>query len=159
MATARSTNYLHQRDNRTQLFGDMNGGMPPSSNVYRPGSSPGSTRLSTPSNRHTPELHPDRSPDFSPALMSQLESQNDEHIEGLSAKIQMLKGITVKIGEEVRDSTKMLGDMEGNFEGARTQLNATYKRMMYMAQRSGIPIKTWLIFFLVVFGFFFYMWL
>lgn len=91
--------------------------------------------------------------------MSQLESQNDEHIEGLSAKIQMLKGITVKIGEEVRDSTKMLGEMEGSFEGAKTQLKATYNRMMYMAQRSGISIKTWVLFFLVVFGFFFYMWL
>lgn len=41
----------------------------------------------------------------------QLEEQNDEHLEGLSAKVRMLKDITVGIGNEVRDSTKDLDSL------------------------------------------------
>lgn len=41
----------------------------------------------------------------------QLEEQNDEHLEGLSAKVRILKDITVGIGNEVRDSTKDLDSL------------------------------------------------
>lgn len=41
----------------------------------------------------------------------QLEEQNDEHLEGLTAKVRILKDITVGIGNEVRDSTKDLDSL------------------------------------------------
>ncbi|KAJ3568977.1 hypothetical protein NP233_g5359 [Leucocoprinus birnbaumii] len=40
-----------------------------------------------------------------------LEGQNDEALEGLSAKVKLLKDITVGIGNEVRESTKQLSQM------------------------------------------------
>ncbi|OLL23736.1 Protein transport protein bet1 [Neolecta irregularis DAH-3] len=48
---------------------------------------------------------------FNMATLDSLESQNDERIEGLGAKVRMLKDITVAIGDEVRESSKMLGSM------------------------------------------------
>jgi blocked-early-in-transport protein 1 len=41
----------------------------------------------------------------------QLEEQNDDKLEGLSAKVRILKDITVGIGNEVRDSTKDLDSL------------------------------------------------
>lgn len=41
----------------------------------------------------------------------QLEEQNDDHLEGLSAKVRVLRDITVGIGNEVRDSTKDLDSL------------------------------------------------
>lgn len=41
----------------------------------------------------------------------QLEEQNDDRLEGLSAKVRILKDITVGIGNEVRDSTKDLDSL------------------------------------------------
>ncbi|KAF7982082.1 hypothetical protein HWV62_30390 [Athelia sp. TMB] len=43
-----------------------------------------------------------------------LEGQNDEHLEGLSAKVKLLKDITSAIGNEVRDSTVQLSQMVGD---------------------------------------------
>ncbi|KAG8892706.1 hypothetical protein FRB99_002490 [Tulasnella sp. 403] len=40
-----------------------------------------------------------------------LEGQNDERLEGLTAKVKILKDITIGIGNEVRDSTVQLSQM------------------------------------------------
>ncbi|KAG8969868.1 hypothetical protein FRC03_000114 [Tulasnella sp. 419] len=40
-----------------------------------------------------------------------LEGQNDERLEGLTAKVKLLKDITIGIGNEVRDSTIQLSQM------------------------------------------------
>ncbi|KAG9120000.1 hypothetical protein FRC07_004687 [Ceratobasidium sp. 392] len=40
-----------------------------------------------------------------------LEGQNDERLEGLTAKVKLLKDITIGIGNEVRDSTVQLSQM------------------------------------------------
>ncbi|KAG8220077.1 hypothetical protein J3R82DRAFT_1095 [Butyriboletus roseoflavus] len=44
-----------------------------------------------------------------------LEGQNDEQLEGLSAKVKMLKDITIGIGNEVRESTVQLSQMARSF--------------------------------------------
>lgn len=90
--------------------------------------------------------------------MDQLESQNDAQIEGLSAKVKMLKEITVKIGDEVRDSNKLLSGMEDNFEQARIKLKGTFTRMIRMAERSGVGWRAWLGLFAFIFLIFFYVW-
>jgi len=48
---------------------------------------------------------------FGARTAEQLEEQNDDKLEGLSAKVRMLKDITVGIGNEVRDSTKDLDSL------------------------------------------------
>ncbi|KAG6866804.1 hypothetical protein C0991_008740 [Blastosporella zonata] len=40
-----------------------------------------------------------------------LEGQNDEALEGLSAKVKLLKEITIGIGNEVRESAVQLSNM------------------------------------------------
>ncbi|KAI0961262.1 hypothetical protein AcV7_000412 [Taiwanofungus camphoratus] len=40
-----------------------------------------------------------------------LEGQNDEQLDGLTAKVKMLKEITIGIGNEVRESTIQLSQM------------------------------------------------
>lgn len=40
-----------------------------------------------------------------------IEGQNDEALGALSQKVRLLKNITINIGNEVRDSTKMLNGM------------------------------------------------
>lgn len=98
------------------------------------------------------------SPYVNDSVMDSLESQNDRHIEGLTAKVKMLKDITLKIGDEVRDSNKLLEDLEHNFEGARTKLKVTFNRMKIMAERSGISWKVWMMLFGFIFLIFFYVW-
>lgn len=98
------------------------------------------------------------SPYMNDSVMDSLESQNDRHIEGLTAKVQMLKDITIKIGDEVRDSNKLLQDLESNFDGARTKLKVTFNRMKIMAERSGVSWRVWLMFFAMIFLVFFYVW-
>lgn len=48
---------------------------------------------------------------FGARTAEQLEEQNDDRLEGLSAKVRILKDITVGIGTEVRDSTKDLDSL------------------------------------------------
>lgn len=48
---------------------------------------------------------------FGSRTAEQLEEQNDDRLEGLSAKVRILKDITVGIGNEVRDSTKDLDSL------------------------------------------------
>ncbi|KAK9471009.1 uncharacterized protein V1510DRAFT_234081 [Dipodascopsis tothii] len=139
MSSSRYTSTLHQRDARTQLFETRAG-------------SPGygySEDKSAPFRSATPNARGQ----YSDTVMSGLESQNDNELEGLTARVRMLKTITTKIGDEVRDSTKLMTTLETGFESTQVRLKGTYKRMMVMADRSGIPFKYWLMFF----GFVFFM--
>ncbi len=68
------------------------------------------------------------------------------------------KQITVKIGDEVRDSNKLLSDMENNFETAKVKLRGTFNRMIRMAERSGVGWRAWLALFGFIFLIFFFVW-
>jgi hypothetical protein len=70
--SSRYSSQAHQRDTRTQLFGNQT---PTYANPNA------SSRSSTPGSR------------YSESAMSQLESQNEDQMEGLSAKIKMLKDV------------------------------------------------------------------
>ncbi|KAK9380204.1 uncharacterized protein V2V93DRAFT_359724 [Kockiozyma suomiensis] len=132
---------LHQRDARTQLFDGFD-----SSSSSRP-NSPG-FRTATPNARGQ----------YSDSVMSGLESQNENELEGLTARVRLLKDITVKIGEEVRDSSKFMGSLEDGFDNTKLRLKGTYKRMMRMAERSGVGWRAWVAFFLFVFLIFVWVW-
>jgi blocked-early-in-transport protein 1 len=55
--------------------------------------------------------YPTRNGLYGARSAEQLEEQNDDKLEGLSAKVRILKDITVGIGNEVRDSTKDLDSL------------------------------------------------
>lgn len=89
MASRYSTN-LHQRDRnqeRTQLFSQVG-----SYNPAQVLNSSSSSRSSTPYQTATSESNY-----YSDAVLQQLESQNDEQIEGLSAKVKMLKDVSTMV--------------------------------------------------------------
>ncbi|CAG8174551.1 unnamed protein product [Penicillium salamii] len=95
---------------------------------------------------------------YSDAVLSSLESQNDAEVEGISAKVKMLKDITLAIGDEIRDTTHMT-ELEDSFDNTRVRLRGTMNRMMRMADSTGVGWRVWLGFFVAVFLLFFYVWI
>ena len=108
---------------------------------------------------------------FNPQVMDSLESQNDEMIEGLSQKVKLLKNVmtfldevdllqvTVRIGEEIRDSSNLMDTMNENFSNTRTYLSGTMRRMQRMAERQGVGWFAFMIFLCLVFLIFLWVWL
>lgn len=74
----------------------------------------------------------------------------------MSAKVRMLKDITVAIGGEIRDSTALAEKMNTQFEGASTRLKDTMGRMLRMADSTGVGWRVWLGFFAFVVLLFWY---
>ncbi|KAF9520630.1 hypothetical protein BS47DRAFT_1287067, partial [Hydnum rufescens UP504] len=88
----------------------------------------------------------------------ELESQNDERVEGLSAKVKLLKDITMGIGNEVRESTVQLTQMNDAFAETSGILSGTFRRMNAMATRQGGRWACYMIFMVIVFWFFIVVW-
>jgi len=82
----------------------------------------------------------------------------------------------MKMGEEIRDSNKTLEDLvsvfiaftynslliqkKGNtFDQLGTRLKNTFNRMLVMAKKSGISLKTWGMLFILVILFFLWVWI
>ena len=83
-----SYNYgLSHRDPRSQLFEGVNGSSSSIGGAAQPslsrGPSPGGYRAATPNAKGQ----------YADSVMDSLESQNDEAIEGLSAKVKMIKDV------------------------------------------------------------------
>ena len=119
---------------------------------------------------------------YSDAVLSELENQNDAQVEGISAKVKMLKDvcltspspslhldpqlkspfasqITVAIGDEIRDSSKLADTMNDSFDNTRVRLRGTMNRMLRMAEKTGVGWRVWLGFFAAVIVLFWYVWL
>ncbi|TCD70066.1 hypothetical protein EIP91_005047 [Steccherinum ochraceum] len=87
-----------------------------------------------------------------------LEGQNDENLEGLTAKVKLLKDITIGIGNEVRDSTVQLTHMNDAFAETGDILAGTFRRMNNMAERQGCRWLWYIVFLVLVFWFFIVVW-
>jgi blocked early in transport 1 len=59
-------------------------------------------------------------------------------VEKLFGKVRILKDVTVKIGEKVRDSSNFMDTMNENFENTRVYLSGTGRRMQRIAKRQGV---------------------
>ncbi|MCJ1481494.1 protein transport protein bet1 [Schaereria dolodes] len=154
---------LHQRDPRSALFenytGDKNrtgsqspgrvGGGYGYTGASGSGGVNGGFRPATPNSRGQ----------YSDSVISELESQNDSEIEGMSAKVKMLKDITIAIGDEIRDSSKLADKMNDSFDNTRVRLRGTMNRMLRMAEKTGVGWRVWLGFFAAVAFVFWYVWL
>ncbi|KAM3557906.1 hypothetical protein ARSEF4850_004848 [Beauveria asiatica] len=175
---------LHQRDSRSALFegysgGDSNrrGGSPADGYGYHSSSNTGSP---SPYNSYSAYGNPNIGPgggggaappggyrsatpnqkgQYSDAVLNELESQNDAQVAGILGKVRTLKDMTVAIGDEIRDSSALAEKMNDTFDQTRLRLRGTMNRMLLMAQRSGVPWKVWLLFFLAVILIFIYVWL
>ncbi|KZF20621.1 hypothetical protein L228DRAFT_269923 [Xylona heveae TC161] len=158
-----SSRFGHQRDPRNSLFESYNASRNPTpspSGLYAEpgyglnnrGASPGSGlgyRSATPNKRGQ----------YSDAVLSELESQNDEQLEGMGAKVKMLKDITVAIGHEIRSSTTLADQMNDSFDNTRVRLRGTMNRMLRMAESTGVSWKAWASFFAAVIFLFWWVWL
>ena len=115
---------------------------------------------------------------YSDAVLDELESQNDDEVIGITNKVKMLKNVatpcprsdsdpnlylhlqlTVAIGDEIRDSSKLADKMNDQFEGTRVRLRGTMNRMLKMAERTGVSWRVWLAFFAAIIVLFWYVWL
>lgn len=139
---SKTSGELTQRDgSRTQLFGGGDFG-----NYQQPKPSSLSDRL--PSNF-----------DYSQASLSQLESQSEMQMGLMSEKINALKSLSIRMGDEIRGSNNTLDQLGNTFEQTGTKLKKNFKKMMIMAKNSRIPLKTWLIIFGILVLLFFYVWI
>lgn len=71
----------------------------------------------------------------------------------------MFTQLTLRIGDEIRDSTALAEKMNDQFSNTSNKLKGTMNRMLRMAQSTGVGWKVWLIFFAFVTALFWYVWL
>ncbi|PNS13863.1 Protein transport protein bet1 [Sphaceloma murrayae] len=165
---------FQQRDARSSLFSsyDQSRSRPssasPASRTYAPPTSsyaPSGAFSAYPSS--TPQAAPERSRSavsfekkgYNTAVLDELESQNDSQVSEMGKRVAMLKDITIKIGDEIRDSTALAEKMNDSFGVAGVKLKGTMNRMLRMAERTGVGWKVWLGFFAAVGFLFWYVWL
>ncbi|KAK4183102.1 blocked early in transport 1 [Podospora australis] len=179
MASRFGPSNLHQRDSRNDLFKGYTGTSSrpvsaspgPSSNNrgygyggYQPpqqtssssshlgigeGTSRGGFRPATPNKKGQ----------YSDAVLNELESQNDQQVDGILGKVRILKDMTVAIGDEIRESSALAEKMNEGFDNTRLRLRGTMNRMLVMAEKTGVGWKVWLLFFAAVIFLFIYVWL
>jgi blocked-early-in-transport protein 1 len=77
----------------------------------------------------------------------------------MTALILPVVQLTLAIGDEIRDSSSLAASMNDTFDSTSTRLRGTMKRMLRMAERTGIGWRVWLGFFAVVIFLFWYVWL
>lgn len=96
----------------------------------------------------------------STAVLEHLEAQNETtQTSLLSSKVSQLKQLSIAIGDEIRDSSSLAQSINDSFENTSTRLKGTMKRMLRMADRTGVGWKVWLGFFAAVWCIFVYVWL
>jgi len=88
----------------------------------------------------------------------EVESQNDERIEGLTAKVKLLKEVTIAIGTEVKDSATQLSQMNDAFAETSGILSGTFNRLKRMSSRQGCRYIWYIMFLAAVFWFFIVVW-
>lgn len=74
-------------------------------------------------------------------------------------KVLRLKDLTMQIGTEIKDSTALAESMNEGFEGTSRRLKGTMRRMLRMAERTGVGWRVWLGFFLAIAVLFWWVWL
>jgi len=87
-----------------------------------------------------------------------IESQNDEAIEGLSAKVKLLKDVTIAIGTEVRNSATQLSQMDDAFTETTGILSGTFHRLNRMSSRQGCRYVWFILFLTLVVWIFIFTW-
>ena len=92
------------------------------------------------------------------ANASIMEQQNNDRISELSEQVARLKGLTIDIGNEVREQNSLLDNMGDGFTNVGDMLTGSLARMGIMLERGGAKHMCYLVAF-VVFVMVFLYWL
>ncbi len=84
------------------------------------------------------------------------EQQNDDLVNELNGKVDILKSLAIDFRNEAKDQNKMLDDMEGDFDGTSTFLAGTMSRMEKMLNTGGSNHMCYLILFIFLVFMFIY---
>lgn len=76
-----------------------------------------------------------------------LQTENDRQEELLSSKVKALKSLTIDIGTEVREQTKMMKDMDDDFDKSGNLLHATMNRLKAITRMGGYKQMWYLLLF------------
>ena len=157
----------------SSLFQDYPGSRP-SSSTSRPYSATSDQRSSSPYTNPNPYTNgrdtspssgfrpatPNKRGQYSASVLEELESQNDNTATTLlSQKVGQLKQLTVAIGDEIRDSSSLANTLNDQFENTGVRLKGTMRRMLRMAEKTGVSWKVWLGFFVALWLLFAWVWL
>ena len=112
-------------------------------------------------NNSAPDLSNSRANQhMSTALLDHLEAQNENtETSILSQKVSQLKSLSIAIGDEIRESSSLAQTINDGFENTSVKLKGTMRRMLRMAEKTGVGWRVWLGFFALVWLLFFYVWL
>jgi blocked-early-in-transport protein 1 len=78
-----------------------------------------------------------------------LESQNNERITMLSDQVSRLKGLTIDIGNEVREQNSLLENMGDGFQNTRDLLGNSLRRIGTMLESGGAKHMCYMVLFAV----------
>ena len=85
-----------------------------------------------------------------------LEQQNNERISELSDQVARLKGLTIDIGNEVREQNSLLDTMGDGFLSTRDMLQGSLLRIGTMLESGGAKHMCYMVLFVVVVMIFLY---
>ena len=83
------------------------------------------------------------------ANASIMEQQNNDRISELSDQVARLKGLTIDIGNEVREQNSLLDNMGDGFTNVGDMLTGSLARMGIMLERGGAKHMCYLVAFVV----------
>lgn len=79
-----------------------------------------------------------------------LEQQNNERIDALSEHVSRLKGLTIEIGNEVREQNSLLDNMSDRFQNTRDMLQGSLRRIGTMLEQGGAKHMCYMVAFCVL---------
>ena len=78
-----------------------------------------------------------------------LEQQNNERINDLAEHVSRLKGLTIDIGNEVREQNSLLDNMGDGFQNTRDMLQGSLRRIGTMLEQGGAKHMCYMVAFCV----------
>jgi blocked-early-in-transport protein 1 len=78
-----------------------------------------------------------------------MEQQNDERISELSEQVAMLKGLTIDIGNEVKEQNGLLDQMQNGFSNTGDMLAGSLRRIGTMLESGGSKHMLYMVGFIV----------
>lgn len=76
-----------------------------------------------------------------------MEEENEKLLNGLSKKITVLKRVSINIGEDVREQSRLLNDMDNDFDSSKGLLQSTMRRLGIVSRAGGKNMLCYLILF------------
>jgi blocked-early-in-transport protein 1 len=95
---------------------------------------------------------------YNQLFLLSLESQNNDELDTMGAKVRLLKDLGVRMGGEINKLVKLNDEITNSMEKGRTTLKRTWGQMVVMSQRAGITWRMWVAVFALVAVWFLWVW-